>query len=117
MHFAIVEILKIECNNRTYCLRITFKALIKFFTFTLREISQNMGFLLPVFSRTWTESHQYFPCMDRIIESTILSLYGKMGTRFCSYTRKYGHRQSPHFGIHHAMSNNQRIFSQSCYTP
>ena len=93
-----------------YHLRISFEVLIKFFTFTLREISQNVGFLCSVFSRLWTKSYTYFPVYEqnhRIYDSihkrenadTILSIYEKIRNR-----------ESPHFGILHAMSNNQRIF-------
>ena len=100
-----------------YHLRISFEVLIKFFTFTLREISQNVGFLCSVFSRLWTKSYTYFPVYEqnhRIYDSvhkrenadTILSIYEKIQNR-----------ESPHFGIFHAMSNNKRIFSQSRYTP
>ena len=40
-----------------YHLRISVEDLIKFFTFTVREISRNVGFLWSVFSRVWTESY------------------------------------------------------------
>ena len=67
----------------TYChLRISVEDLIKFFTFTVREMSRNVGFLWSVFSRVWTES------------DTTLSIYRKIRTR-----------GSLHFWILHAMSN------------
>ena len=100
-----------------YHLRISFEMLIKFFTFTLRELSKNLAFLCSAFFRLWTEWYTYFPVYGqkhRIYDSvhkrenadTILSIYEKIRNR-----------ESLHFGILHAMSNNQRIFSQSRYTP
>ena len=115
----IVEILKVECNNHLY--RIIFfklpSKIIKFFTFTLREISQNVDFLCSVFSRIWTESYTYFPVYGQ--NRKIYDSVHKRGK--CGYDSVHiwenTKQRNPSFGILHAMSDDQKTFFLNLVVP
>ena len=93
-----------------YHLQISVEAPTKFSTLTIREISQNVGFLCSVFPVYGLNGIRIFPYMDQIVESATLSIVRENAGTILSIYGKIRIRESPHFGILHAMSNNQITF-------
>ena len=88
----IVEIMKVECNNHLYRITIfelALRCLSNFLLSRCVKYPKMLAFSVPYFPVYGPNRILIFPYMSRIIESTTLSINGKMRIRFCPYTRKY----------------------------